>query len=127
MEIAVQKIVAVSFIIIGLSHVFRPRVWAQFFIDLSRRGEAASLLIVLMTLPLGALIVGFHNVWRGHGLVVTLIGWGYLLKSLVYALFPAFGARMLARVSIEKAREFAIPGLAMTAYGGWLAYAAFGA
>ncbi len=126
METAIQKIAALSFIVVGLSHVFRPRVWAQFFADLARRGETASLYIVLMHLPVGALIVAFHNVWRGAGLVVTIIGWGYVVKSLVYALFPAFGLRQIARVSVERAWEFAIPGLLMAGYGGWLAYRSFG-
>ena len=126
METAIQKIAAVSFIIIGLSHIFRPRVWAQFFIDLSRRGETASFFIVLMHLPMGAAIVGFHNVWRGHAVVLTLIGWGYLLKSLIYSLFPAFGLRMIARVSVERSWEFVPAGMLMAAYGGFLAYMSFG-
>lgn len=126
MEIAIQKLAAVSFIIIGLSHIFRPRVWAQFFIDLSRKGETASFYVVLMHLPMGALIVGFHNVWHGHAIVLTLIGWGYLVKSFVYALFPAHGLRMLARTSIERAWEFAVAGLLLFGYGCWLAYKAFG-
>ena len=127
METAIQKIAALSFIVVGLSHVLRPRVWAQFFNDLAARGETASLYIVLMHLPMGALVVAFHNVWRWPGVVLTIIGWGYVLKSLVYALFPAFGVRMLARTSQERAWEFALPGLFLTAYGGWLASAAFGA
>lgn len=127
METAVQKIAALSFIVVGLSHVLRPRVWAQFFSDLSRRGETASFYIVLMHLPMGAVIVAFHDVWRWPDVVLTVIGWGYVAKSLVYGLFPAFGLRMLARSSPERAWEFAAGGLPLTAYGCWLAYTAFAA
>jgi uncharacterized protein YjeT (DUF2065 family) len=127
METAIEKMAALSFIVVGLSHIFRPRVWAQFFTDLARRGETASLYVVLMHLPVGTLIVAFHNVWHWPGVVLTVIGWGYVAKSLVYGLFPAFGLRMLSRVSTDRASGFIVPGLLLTAYGGWLAYRAFGA
>lgn len=125
METSIQKIAAISFLVVGLSHVFRPRVWAQFFTDLGRKGEAASLFIVLLHLPMGALIVAFHNVWTGAPLVLTLVGWGYVLKSLVYALFPAYGLRMISRASVERAWGFAVTGALMAAYGGWLALSSF--
>ena len=43
MESSIQIIAGVSFLVVGLSHLFRPRVWAQFFIDLRERGEVARL------------------------------------------------------------------------------------
>ena len=125
MESSIQIIAGVSFLVVGLSHVFRPRVWAQFFIDLRERGEVASFHVALMNLPLGTLIVAFHNVWRGAGLVLTLIGWAYILKSLVYFVWPRHGLRMLARVSLERAWEFAAGGVPLAAYGGFLLYTAF--
>jgi hypothetical protein len=32
METSIQKLVAISYLVIGLSHIVQPRVWAQFFI-----------------------------------------------------------------------------------------------
>jgi len=57
MELAIQKIAAICFLIIGLSHIFQPRVWAEFFILFRSKGEAGSFLTALLHLPIGALIV----------------------------------------------------------------------
>lgn len=125
MESSIEVVAGISFLVVGLSHLMRPRVWAQFFIDLRERGEVASFHVALMHLTLGALIVAFHNVWRGAGLVLTLVGWAYVLKSLVYFVWPRHGLRMLARVSTERAWEFAAGGVALAAYGGFLLYTAW--
>jgi hypothetical protein len=122
MESAIQKIAAICFLIIGLSHIFQPRVWAEFFILFRSKGEAGSFLTALLHLPIGALIVAFHNVWHGMPIVLTLIGWGYILKSLIYFTFPKHGLRMLSRVTIERSWEFIIPGVLIAGYGGLLAF-----
>lgn len=126
MERSIEIAVAVGFLVIGLSHLFQPRVWAQYFIDLRERGEVASFHVALMHLPLGALIVAFHNVWSGTGLVLTVIGWAYVLKSLVYFVWPRYGLRVLARVSVERAWGFAAAGALLIGYGAFLLYSALG-
>ena len=122
MESAVQKIAAICFLIIGLSHIFQARAWAEFFIIVRSKGEAGSFLTALLHLPIGALIVSFHNVWQGIPAVLTIVGWGYVLKSLIYFTFPRYGVKMLSRVTIERSWEFVIPGILMVGYSGLLAY-----
>src|SRR5215467_12975289 len=85
----------IGFFVTGVSHVCQPRVWAQFFIHF----------------PLGALIVAFHNVWRGAPLVLTLIGYSLLLKSTIYFVFPKRGLKSLSRVSLDKSWEFVVAGV----------------
>src|SRR5215217_4394274 len=99
MEVAVTKLAIICFFVVGVSHIVQPRVWAQFFIDMRGKGEAGSFLNALLHFPLGVLIVSFHNVWQGLPIVLTLIGWGLVLKSFIYFVFPAQGMKMLARVS----------------------------
>jgi hypothetical protein len=122
MESAIQQLAAISFLVIGLSHILQPRVWAQFFIIVRGKGEVGSFLTAFLHLPMGAFIVSFHNVWRGIPIVLTLIGWAYVLKSLIYFTFPRYGLRMLAHVSIERSWEFIVPGVFMAVYGGLLAF-----
>jgi hypothetical protein len=74
METSVEKLVALSFLVTGLSHILQPRAWAEFFILLREKGTTGSFLNGLLHFPLGALIVSFHNVWHGWPLVVTLMG-----------------------------------------------------
>lgn len=123
MEQSIRMIAGLSFVIVGLSHVARPRAWARFFIALAEKGEVGSFLVALLHLPVGALIVSLHNVWSGPHVVLTLIGWGYVTKSLVYFVFPGFAARVLARTSEERAWEFAAGGVPLAAYGAFLLYA----
>src|SRR5215813_8269238 len=111
MELAVQKLAIVNFFVIGLSHIIQPRAWAQFFIDIREKGATGSFIIAFMHLPFGALIVAFHNVWHGLPMILTFIGYGSLLKSLVYFVFPKRGLKSLSRVSLEKSWEFVAGGI----------------
>src|SRR5262245_3517193 len=111
MESAIQKLAIVNFFVIGLSHIVQPRVWAQFFIDIREKGATGSFIAAFIHFPLGALIVAFHNVWQGPPLILTLIGYGLLLKSLVYFVFPKRGLKSLSRVSLEKSWEFVLGGI----------------
>jgi hypothetical protein len=111
MEIAVTKLAIICFFVTGVSHIVQPRVWAQFFIDMRDKGEVGSFLNALLHFPLGVVIVAFHNVWEGLPIVLTLIGWGLVLKSFIYFVFPRVGAKMLARVSMEKSSGFIVAGV----------------
>ena len=123
MEQAIQKLAAICFILVGLSHVVRPRAWSQFFIHMRDKGEAGSFSNALLTLPLGVLIVAFHNVWTGVvPITLTLIGWAYVVKSFIYFTFPRYGASMIARVTVERSWMFVPPGALMTAYGALLLF-----
>ena len=122
MEIAIQKLAIVSFFVIGLSHIFQPRVWAQFFIDLRSKGEIGSFINAFIHFPLGALIVAFHNVWQGIPMILTIMGYGWVLKSLIYFVFPSFGLKSLFRVSLEKSWEFIVAGIVLVGIGGLLLF-----
>ena len=127
METSIQIIAAISFIVIGLSHIFQPRVWVEFFRILREKGEAGIFIVALLHLPMGALIVAFHNVWHGIPIVLTVIGWGYVLKSLLYFVYPAHGLKMLARVSLERSWEFVAGGFFLVVIGGLLTFSIFSA
>ncbi|HMF54978.1 MAG TPA: hypothetical protein VK619_01345 [Pyrinomonadaceae bacterium] len=120
MELAVTKLAIICFFITGVSHIVQPRVWAQFFIDMHGKGEVGSFLNALLHFPLGVLIVSFHNVWHGLPVVLTLIGWGLVLKSFIYFVFPRHGGKILARVSIERSWEFIVAGLFSVGISGLL-------
>ncbi len=122
MEIALQKLAIVSFFVIGLSHIFQPRIWAQFFIDLRNKGEVGSFINAFIHFPLGALIVAFHDVWEGIPTVLTLMGYAWVLKSLIYFVSPSHGLKSMSRVSLEKSWQFIIAGVMMLGIGGLLLF-----
>ena len=122
MELAVQKIVAINLFVIGLSHIFQHRAWSGLFIRWREKGEVGVFYTALLHLPIGALIVGFHNVWNGIPAVLTVLGWGWTLKGLLYFVYPKHGLRMLNRLKPERSWEFIIPGVLMVAYALALTY-----
>lgn len=123
METSVEKLTAIFFLVTGLSHIFQPRAWVQFFIMLRHKGEVGSLLNALVHFPLGAFIVAFHNVWHGFpAILVTLIGWGLTIKGTLYFVFPRLGTRMLGTVSLERSWQFVVAGVFSVAIAGVIYY-----
>ena len=74
MELAIQKIAVICFVLVGLSHIMQPKAWARFFAQLCAKGEPGAFVNGFMCLAFGALIVGFHNVWHGIPMILTLMG-----------------------------------------------------
>jgi hypothetical protein len=122
METSVEKLTALFFLVTGLSHALQSRVWVQFFIMLREKGEVGSFLNGFVHLPLGAFIVAFHNVWHGMPMIVTIIGWGLVLKSAIYFTFPRQGLRMLSTVSLERSWHFVVAGVLSVSLGGLILY-----
>jgi hypothetical protein len=122
MELAVMRLAIICFFVIGVSHIVRPRAWTQFFIDMHGKGEVGSLLNALLHFPVGVLIVSFHNVWSGLPIILTLIGWGLVLKSFIYFVFPGLGVKILSRVSMERSWEFIVAGIFSIGISGLLVF-----
>src|SRR3712207_3941761 len=99
-EIAIERLVALCCLVIGLSHIVQPRAWAELFIQWREKGTPGVFYTALLHFTFGAVIVAFHNVWRGIPIIVTLLGWGWTVKGFVYLVYPAHGMRMLNRVSV---------------------------
>jgi len=113
MERATEIFAAVQCMVIGLSHVFRPRDWVDFFIWLRGKGSAGVFVNGFLSLGFGSVIVAFHNVWDGLPTVLTVFGWAQVLKGLICFVFPQIGMRSLERVSPDRAREFVVAGVAL--------------
>lgn len=106
MEDAVRILVAVNYFVIGVSHLVRPREWAEFFIRLREMGAVGGFVVAFVHFPLGAIIVAFHNVWTWPEVVLTVCGWGLVVKGFLYFVSPAHAERMLRGVTPERAGQF---------------------
>jgi hypothetical protein len=111
-ETAVQAFAVINLATIGVSHIVAPRAWVEFFTMLRERHHAGVFAVAFMSLWFGSVIVAFHNVWSGIPVVLTVLGWGQVLKGVIYFLFPDVGLRRISMVTQEKAAWFR--------YGGWL-------
>jgi len=122
MEAGIERLVALCCLVIGLSHVVQARAWAELFMHWREKGVVGVFYTALLHFCLGALIVAFHNVWRGIPLLVTVLGWGWTIKGLLYLTWPQHGLRMLNRVSLERAWEFAVAGAVLLVIAALIIY-----
>ncbi len=118
----IELFAAVHLLIIGASHVFQHKAWAEFFTHLSRYGKSGVLIHGLISISFGSVIVAGHNVWTGLPTVLTVTGWFYMLKSTHSFLVPSIGVKTLSRVKSRSSRVFIVPGLMMVALGAISAY-----
>ena len=122
MERAIQIFAAVNFMVIGLSHIFQHRAWAEFFVWLHAQGRPGALANGFLSLLTGSLIVAFHNVWTGPETLLTCVGWSLLLKSAVVFLAPNLGLHSIGKVRPEISRRFIIPGVLLVTLAAVLIY-----
>ena len=113
----VQRFLAGPFLLMGLSHLVQPGLWATYFVELGRRGRTAVITrsFVLELWP-AALIVALHQVWSGWAIILTIYGHLLALKVTVSLLAPSVGAK-----SLEAAKRgdagFRIAGVVLLALG----------
>lgn len=121
MQQATQVFAAISFLVIGLSHLAQPKAWVAFYQALAARGTPGVFLEGFLLLNFGAIIVAFHNVWDGPALLLTLIGWAQVLKGLGRFLAPQVGLRAMQCASREgRAWHFRIGGVVALLLSGFL-------
>jgi hypothetical protein len=111
MQQAIEVFAAVSFLVIGLSHLFHPKAWVGFYQALAARGVTGVFLEGFLILNFGAIIVAFHNVWHGPATVLTVIGWAHVLKGAGRFLAPQVGLRVIQRINEERAWYFRAGGV----------------
>lgn len=122
MEVAIERLVALCCFVVGLSHIVQRRAWVELFIHWREKGNVGVFYTALLHFAFGALVVAFHNVWRGIPMIVTVLGWGWTIKGLIYLCYPKHGMRMLQRVSAERAYEFVIAGAVLVAIAAVITY-----
>ncbi|HJX29436.1 MAG TPA: hypothetical protein VJ885_16125 [Thermoanaerobaculia bacterium] len=122
MERAIQIFAVINFLIIGLSHVTRPRTWCDFFLLLRSKGAAGGFVNGFLSLWFGSVIVTFHQVWTGIPLILTVIGWMQLLKALLIFVVPGYAERSMEKAPIESPKSFVAAGVLLLAIGALLIY-----
>ena len=125
MERSVEVLAIILFGVVGLSHILQPKAWAEFFILLRSKEEAGAFVDGFLNLPLGGIIVGCHNTWSGIPLVLTLVGWGLVIKGLIRFCAPRQALRLMARVSLGRSWEFQVAGAGLVALATLLGYAVY--
>jgi uncharacterized protein YjeT (DUF2065 family) len=116
-----ESALAISFILVGLSHMLHGRRWAAFFEPIFQN-DGGPFWIAMFTLPIGLLIVCTHNIWVCDlRVLVTIYGWSAIIKGSLYFLAPQFLLRYVTQ-KIRSPRHFAIAGSVLLIWGLLLAY-----
>jgi len=124
MQLYTERFVALSLLAVGLSHMLQPGRWVQLFDDFLRR-PYAGLIIGTLTLPLGLFVVLTHNVWvPGWPVVVTVCGWGWTMKALIYMVRPRV-TDVIGRTRMCNSRTLVVAGAMCTVLGIALTWHAF--
>lgn len=109
MDDFIAKIFSVAILIYGLSHFLQAKLWARFFSNLLQIDQAP-FIIGSLTLPFGLIIVIGHNIWvLDFPLIITACGWGMVVKSCAYLLFP--GCIKMVTPDTEKKLRYASIGV----------------
>lgn len=125
MEQGTQLFAAVSFLVIGLSHLAQSKAWVAFYQALAARGTVGAFLEGFVILNFGAIIVAFHNVWQGPAAVLTVIGWAHVLKGTGRFVAPQLGLRFIQRINQERAWQFQVGGVLALLLSGFLWWVRF--
>lgn len=112
---SIEFFVALQTLVIGVSHVVRPRAWVDFFVWLRGKGHTGVFANGFLSLWFGGVIVAFHHVWSGPAIIVTLLGWAQIVKASVAFIVPEVSMRGMARVSPERSHEFVVAGVGLLA------------
>jgi putative exporter of polyketide antibiotics len=84
-----SKLIGLYCILIGLSMMTRGQATVETVTALLQN-SAMTLILGVITLAAGLAMVLAHNIWSGSALavVVTLVGWMALIKSLFFLFLP---------------------------------------
>ena len=113
-ELGIERLAALVLLLTCLSHITAPAAWAALFERIGK-SDAPGLANAAIHLPLGLLIVAFHDVWSGLPLIFTLIGWALFVKGTLHLLFPQLAMRSLALAGTGEhaERRYRIAGVVM--------------
>lgn len=85
------------FVVLGMSAFLAPKSWDD-FIDLFIENDALSLIMGILTLPIGLFIMFFYNDWSSLGsIILMVIGYMGFVKSLALLLRPGLIQSMLKK------------------------------
>ncbi len=125
-ELGIERLTAMVLLLTALSHITAPGAWRASFEGIAK-SDAPGLATAAIHLPLGLLIVAFHNNWSGPAIVFTLIGWALVLKGALHLLIPTIAKRslQLPGTGEQAERRFRLVGSLMTPLALVLAWLAF--
>ena len=111
--ILVEQFMGWMLLFVGTSVLVRPMVWANFGRSIYNMDEAGINRLAIITttcfLPMGLLVVLTHNDWSGFSvpsLIVTILGWTIIIKSLLFFFLPVTMLKLQEVIYKNKSDQF---------------------
>lgn len=127
-ELLIERVMAVGLLVVGLSHWLRAQMWADLVADW-RQNRFLPFYLGWLYLTIGTVIALGHNVWAWDLVViVTLLGWAWTLKGILYLLWPNLLTRVVAKSLApdqHPEHKFALVGVLMAVIGALLVWRVF--
>jgi uncharacterized protein YjeT (DUF2065 family) len=121
MNSLIEAAVAMLVLVTGISQIYGRHVWAAYYQALGIRGGNGLRIHGVLTLSVGALIAGFHNIWQGPPIMITVMGWLLLAEGIICLFFPRFGIISLGLMDHEgKSRSIFFTGVLLVIVAGAL-------
>lgn len=118
---ALELFIAITSLIIGASHLFRPKDWADAFQQLHRLGHAGAFINGAIHLTFGAMIVAALRSWTWPETPLMVLGVLLVAKGTVCLLAPGLALRSIAQ-GAKAPTGFIVAGFIMLAISGWACY-----
>jgi hypothetical protein len=88
LSILVAKVYAVVALLMGLGILANSKHYRKTFLEMLE-SKVAIFYGGIIALVVGILLISYHNVWEKSWIVIiTVIGWGALVKGIALILFP---------------------------------------
>jgi hypothetical protein len=120
MERAIEGFVALTSLIVGLSHIVWAEAWVDVFGRLHRAGRPGAFFNGALSLVPGAAIVAGHGAWSWPGGVLTGFGWLLVAKGATCFLAPDIALQSMGRAPSRAG--FAAGGVVLLAVAAWAGY-----
>jgi hypothetical protein len=120
MERAIEGFVALTSLIIGVSHIIQADAWIEVYGRLHRSGRPGAFANGALSLVPGAAVVAGHGAWSWPGGALTAFGWLLVLKGLICFLAPDLALRSMERAPSRAG--FAAGGVVLLVVAAWAGY-----
>jgi len=108
----IQALLALPFLVIGISHILQPRMWIEFFTYLHGLGPTGVLLRTFgIELVPAVAIITFHFVWSGPEIMISVYGVLLAIKVTLSLLVPSIGLRSLSLADRTRRVSLAVAGV----------------
>lgn len=120
----IAEVAGPALLLMGLSILLHAKAWQRLF-DKWQKDHLSLFPIMLLITLLGLMVISMYNVWEFNvWLLVTLLGWGMLVKGVVFFLIP--GSALKGAVGLGKnLGVLYFGGLVHTVVGAALGYYAY--